>query len=100
MDGDGQTINLLREPTIEERLRIAARAERTAISTMMLDGTADTDIITAAEGRAQLFEAMADERMTQRLAGATATPTPSSCPTTWGSCSTPRQASQCACSSG
>lgn len=85
MDGDGQTINLLREPTIEERLRIAARAERTAISTMMLDGTADTDIITAAEGRAQIFEAMADERMTQRLAGALPTRPPSTIIPTDGS---------------
>lgn len=69
-------INLLDEPTVEDRYRIAAQAERAAVAQMMFAG-ADTATVTAAEARAQLFEALAEERAEQRLAGALPTRPPS-----------------------
>lgn len=73
MDGDGQTINLLREPTTEQRLLDAAHSERTLVQMLSLPGARPydvTDEITAAQARAELFDAMARERMTVRQAGA------------------------------
>lgn len=66
-------LNLAAEPTTEQRYRDAAGAERTLVQMLGVPGARPydvTDEINAAEARAQLFEALADERMHARLAGA------------------------------
>lgn len=65
--------NLLREPTPEEHYRNAALAERETVA-MLIAGDYPVVLVTGAEARARAFEALADERMAQRLAGALPAP--------------------------
>jgi hypothetical protein len=67
---DMRRIDLLGEPTVEQRYRDAAHAERMFAGQARYYGPPLTDLIAAAEKRAELFEALANERAEERLAGA------------------------------
>lgn len=66
-------VDLLGEPTVEQRLRDAADCEHTLVSILGIPGVRPYDVtaeINAARTRELLFESLLAERVEQRLAGA------------------------------